>query len=87
MHNSPSQPTLVFDGECSFCRVWIEYWRKLTGDRVRYTSYQEISQEIGGRFPDSPRKDFASAVTLFLPSGEVRSTIIRGEVSEAVSRS
>jgi predicted DCC family thiol-disulfide oxidoreductase YuxK len=68
MHNSPSQPTLVFDGECSFCRVWIAYWRQLTGERVLYTPYQEI----GERFPDLPREDFATAVTLFLPSGEVR---------------
>jgi predicted DCC family thiol-disulfide oxidoreductase YuxK len=68
MHNSPSQPTLVFDGECSFCRVWIDYWRQLTGERVLYTPYQEI----GDRFPDLPRGDFATAVTLFVPSGEVR---------------
>src|ERR1700676_35471 len=68
MHNSPSQPTLVFDGECLFCRVWIAYWRQQTGERVLYTPYQEI----GDRFPDLPREDFATAVTLFLPSGEVR---------------
>ena len=69
MSDSVERPTLVFDGECSFCRVWIEYWQKLTGERVLYCSYQEI----GDRFPDLPRKDFASAVTLFLPGGEVRS--------------
>jgi predicted DCC family thiol-disulfide oxidoreductase YuxK len=68
MNGSLNRPTLVFDGACSFCRVWIEHWQRLTGDRVLYTSYQEI----GSRFPDLPRKDFASAVTLFLPSGEVR---------------
>jgi hypothetical protein len=49
--------------------VWIDYWRRLTGDRVLYCSYQEV----GNRFPDLPQKDFASAVTLFLPDGEVRS--------------
>ncbi|HXM20243.1 MAG TPA: lipase maturation factor family protein [Terriglobales bacterium] len=73
MSDSLDRPMLVFDGECSFCRVWIEYWRQLTGERVLYTSYQEIGQEIGNRFPDLPRKDRASAVTLLLPSGEVRS--------------
>jgi predicted DCC family thiol-disulfide oxidoreductase YuxK len=69
MNDSLDRPLLVFDGECSFCRVWIEYWQKLTGDRVRYGSFQEV----GDRFPDFPPKDFASAVTLFLPCGEVRS--------------
>jgi lipase maturation factor 1 len=69
MKGSLDRPMLVFDGECSFCRAWIDYWRQLTGERALYTRYQEI----GDRFPDFPRKDFASAVTLFLPSGEVRS--------------
>ena len=69
MSDSVERPKLVFDGECSFCRVWVEYWQKLTGERVLYCSYQEI----GDRFPDLPQKDFASAVTLFLPGGEVRS--------------
>jgi hypothetical protein len=49
--------------------VWVEYWQRLTGDRVRYTPYQEI----GDRFPDLPQKDFASAVSLFLPGGEAKS--------------
>ena len=69
MNDSLDRPVLVFDGDCAFCRAWVEYWQRLTGERVRYTPYQEIDS----RFPDLPRKDFASAVTLFLPSGEVRS--------------
>jgi predicted DCC family thiol-disulfide oxidoreductase YuxK len=69
MNDSLNRPLLVFDGDCSFCKAWIEYWQKLTGERVLYTPYQEI----GSRFPDLPQKDFASAVTLFLPAGEVRS--------------
>ncbi len=69
MNDSLNQPLLVFDGDCSFCKAWIEYWQKLTGERVLYAPYQEI----GSRFPDLPQKDFAAAVTLFLPGGEVRS--------------
>jgi lipase maturation factor 1 len=69
MDSSLDRPMLVFDGECSFCRLWIEYWQKLTGDRVQYGSFQEV----GDRFPDFPQRDFASAVTLFLPSGEAQS--------------
>src|SRR5579859_5199399 len=67
MNGSVERPTLVFDGDCSFCRVWIEYWRKLTGERVLYCSYQEVDS----RFPNLPARDFASAVTLFQPNGEV----------------
>jgi predicted DCC family thiol-disulfide oxidoreductase YuxK len=68
MNDSLRAPTLVFDAECSFCRVWIEYWRQLTNDRVRYCSYQESRD----RFPDLPPENFSSSVTLFLPSGEMR---------------
>ncbi len=69
MNDSLQQPVLVFDGDCAFCRAWVEYWQRLTGGRALYTPYQKI----GECFPDFPRKDFASAVTLFLPGGEVRS--------------
>lgn len=62
-------PVLVFDGECGFCRVWVDYWKKLTGERVEYVSFQEI----GERFPRVPRQEFAAAVQLVLPGGEVRS--------------
>jgi len=69
MNHPHERPLLIFDKECSFCQVWIEYWQKLTGEGVQYCSYQEV----GTRFPDLPQKDFASAVTLFQPGGEVRS--------------
>jgi hypothetical protein len=29
------RPLFIFDGDCGFCRMWVEYWRRLTGDRVR----------------------------------------------------
>jgi predicted DCC family thiol-disulfide oxidoreductase YuxK len=76
MGHSFDQPTLLFDGDCSFCRAWIDYWRRLTGDRVRYTPYQEINpdvdEDIGSRFPNAQQKELTSAVTLLLPSGEMR---------------
>jgi len=36
---SLDRPFLVFDGECPFCRAWVEYWKHLTGDRVLYAPY------------------------------------------------
>ena len=63
------RPLLIFDGDCSFCKVWIGYWKALTGDRIDYAPYQEA----GARFPRIPTKQFASAVQLVLPGGEVRS--------------
>lgn len=62
-------PVLVFDGDCRFCRAWVEYWKGLTGDRVVYAPFQEV----GERFPQVSREEFAAAVKLILPDGEARS--------------
>ena len=44
----PDQPLLIFDGRCGFCRIWIEYWKQLTGSKVAYAP----SQEAGADFPE-----------------------------------
>jgi predicted DCC family thiol-disulfide oxidoreductase YuxK len=61
----PERPFLIFDGDCSFCRVWVEYWKSIT-DGVLYVPYQEI----GNRFPEISGQELAAAVRLVLPSGE-----------------
>ncbi|HXE90344.1 MAG TPA: lipase maturation factor family protein [Terriglobales bacterium] len=58
---------LVFDGGCGFCRAWVESWKQLTGESVEYVAFQEV----GERFPQVPREDFAAAVTLIEPHGRV----------------
>ena len=63
----PGKPLMVFDGQCGFCRIWIEYWKRLTGEQVEYAPYQEAA----GKFPDIPRENFQRAVHLILPDGSV----------------
>jgi predicted DCC family thiol-disulfide oxidoreductase YuxK len=63
------QPLLIYDGRCGFCRIWIDYWKRLTGDRIEYAP----SQEVGGRFPQIPEAAFAQAVQLVRPDGSVAS--------------
>lgn len=63
------RPLLIFDGDCGFCRVWVEYWKGLTGERVSYAPFQEAAE----RLPQVSREEFTSAVKLILPDGEVRS--------------
>jgi predicted DCC family thiol-disulfide oxidoreductase YuxK len=60
---------MVFDGDCGFCRAWIEYWKELTGERVAYAPFQEAAAQ----FPNLPREQFAEAVQIFLPDGQRRS--------------
>jgi hypothetical protein len=67
--SSLDRPMLVFDGECPFCRVWVEYWKGLTGEQILYEPFQEV----GSWFPQISQGDFASAVKLVLLDGEVRS--------------
>lgn len=64
-----NRPLLIFDGDCGFCRAWVEYWKALTGDRVRYAPFQEV----GEQFPQVSREEFTSAVKLILPDDRVRS--------------
>ena len=51
----------------TFCRLWIDFWKQLTGDHVAYAPYQEAAAQ----FPQIPVENFKRAVHLVLPDGEV----------------
>ena len=63
------QPLLIYDGRCGFCRIWIDYWKRLTGGEIDFAP----SQEVAGRFPQIPAQAFAEAVQLVRPDGSVAS--------------
>ena len=48
--NPPPKPLLIWDGDCDFCRLWIERWREMTAGKVDYATYQEAAD----RFPEIP---------------------------------
>ena len=77
VRDAPPKPLLIFDGDCYFCRRWIERWRELTAGAVEYASYQEVAW----RFPEIPREDFERAVQFIETDG----TVFSG--AEAVFRS
>jgi lipase maturation factor 1 len=60
-------PVMLFDGDCGFCRGWIERWRAITGDRVRYEPYQEAL----ARYPRLTEERCREAVQLVMPDGSV----------------
>ncbi|HEV8619172.1 MAG TPA: lipase maturation factor family protein [Candidatus Udaeobacter sp.] len=64
--NSPSKPLLIWDGECHFCRRWIERWREITVGKVEYETYQEAAN----RFPEIPIEQFKRAVAFIEPDGK-----------------
>ncbi len=63
--NSPFKPLLIWDGECDFCRLWIERWRFITAGEVDYATYQEVAD----RFPEIPRDEFKHAMVFIEPDG------------------
>jgi predicted DCC family thiol-disulfide oxidoreductase YuxK len=64
--NPPPKPLMVWDGECHFCKRWIERWREITAGEVDYVTYQEVAD----RFPEIPLEQFKRAVALIEPNGE-----------------
>ena len=75
--SSPPKPLLIWDGECHFCRRWIERWREITRSDVDYAT----SQESAERFPEIPREQFERSVIYIETDGVVFSG------AEAVFRS
>ncbi|HLI30874.1 MAG TPA: lipase maturation factor family protein [Terriglobia bacterium] len=65
MTGSLPKPLLIYDGDCSFCRFSVDYWRKLTGDRVDYAPFQQAA----ANFPQIPAEQFRQAVKLIQPDG------------------
>ncbi len=63
----PDKPLMIFDGDCLFCRRWIERWRELTRGAVEYAPLQEAAE----RFPEIPRDDFEQALHFIDVDGTV----------------
>jgi predicted DCC family thiol-disulfide oxidoreductase YuxK len=57
---------MIWDGECHFCKRWIERWREITAGKVDYATYQEAA----ARFPEIPVGQFKRAVAFIEPDGE-----------------
>jgi len=62
-------PLLIYDGDCGFCKYWLRYWQRLTGDRVAYAPYQEVAAQ----YPEIPVAEFKRAVQYVAPDGKVAS--------------
>ena len=52
------KPILIYDGNCGFCKKWVQRWKVLTEDKVDYAPYQEVAE----RFPQIPADEFSRSV-------------------------
>ena len=66
---APELPTLVYDGDCTICRYWVNYWQGLTDGRIAFRAYQEAAAD----FPTIPLEEFQRAIQLIEPDGQVYS--------------
>src|SRR5436190_2303193 len=64
--NPPPKPLMIWDGECHFCKRWIERWQEITAGNVDYVTYQQAAHQ----FPEIPIEQFQRAVALVEPDGE-----------------
>jgi predicted DCC family thiol-disulfide oxidoreductase YuxK len=63
------RPLLIYDGACAFCLYWARYWKKLTGHRVTYATYQDVASQ----YQKIPRAAFQKAVQYIAPDGKISS--------------
>src|SRR6267154_2321581 len=61
------KPILIYDGDCSFCKLWIDRWKQITTDRVEYEPYQQAAE----RFPQIPPEKFTQSVQLVTEEDKV----------------
>jgi predicted DCC family thiol-disulfide oxidoreductase YuxK len=66
-HPPKDKPLLVWDGNCEFCRYWVQRWEQFFGDKLNYEPYQTAAS----RFPDMDRDQFKKAVQLIETDGRV----------------
>lgn len=60
---------MIWDGHCGFCRYWILYWSKLSGDRIEFLPFQER----GDRFADVDELLFKQAARFIEEDGRIYS--------------
>ncbi len=66
----PTKTTLVYDGNCGFCKYWLVKWKKITNQKklnLEYAAFQLNYQH----FPDIPLDRFKEAVQLIDTNGKV----------------
>lgn len=67
--HAPAQLHVLFDGDCGFCRFWIERWRTESREPTRFEPYQEAAS----LYPEIPVAAFSEAVQAIDTDGKVYS--------------
>lgn len=68
MLSPQGKPTLIYDGHCGFCRLWLDYAKTLANGAVEWIAYQDL----GGRFPQIPREQLKESAFFVDAGGNVK---------------
>lgn len=83
MGSKAKRPLVIYDGDCDYCGLWINRWRRRLEDKLDFEPFQDVWEQ----YPHIPRDNFSGAVHLILPDGTAYSgaeAVFR--VSEAVGQ-
>lgn len=69
MEADSKKPLFVYNGECRFCRMWVEYSEKVTCGKVQYQPLQQVAD----KYENISRDEFEKSVKLIMPQGKVYS--------------
>ena len=58
---------MIYDGDCRFCTLWIQRWKSLTRDKVKYIPYKNA----GSEFHPLTSEDFEKSVHYITTKKEV----------------
>ena len=61
-----NKPILIYDGDCGFCKRWIEKWKIITGTVLDYAPYQQVATQ----FPQIKLEEFQKAVQYVNQDGQ-----------------
>ncbi|HEX6545488.1 MAG TPA: hypothetical protein VF023_04210, partial [Bryobacteraceae bacterium] len=68
MPSAQGKPTLIYDGHCGFCRLWLGYAKALAGEEVEWLA----SQDLGDRFPRIPREQLEESAFFVDAAGDMK---------------
>ena len=68
-YSSTVCPLLIWDGDCNFCRLSVEFFHDLVGGYVDHAPYQQVAAQ----YPHILEEDFRRAVQLVHVDGHVSS--------------
>lgn len=63
----PLSPVMIYDGDCGFCKRWIDRWQRLTRGRVNYIAIKDARELC----PEISEAELKRAVHLVEPDGRV----------------